>query len=72
MMRRPAVIGLGPVLDEPVVALREHLVGRPRRRPIELLAQVIEVGGHAPDHPLHPAIAETRYLKSLFCRVVLD
>ncbi|HEX7374998.1 MAG TPA: class I SAM-dependent rRNA methyltransferase [Steroidobacteraceae bacterium] len=35
-------------------------------------AQVIEVGGHAPDHPLHPAIPETRYLKSLFCRVVHD
>ena len=35
-------------------------------------AQVLEVGGHAPDHPLHPAIPETRYLKSLFCRVVND
>jgi 23S rRNA (cytosine1962-C5)-methyltransferase len=35
-------------------------------------AQVIEVGGHAPDHPIHPAIPETRYLKSLFCRVVHD
>ncbi len=35
-------------------------------------AQVIEVGGHSPDHPLHPAIPETRYLKSLFCRVVHD
>jgi 23S rRNA (cytosine1962-C5)-methyltransferase len=35
-------------------------------------AQVVEVGGHAPDHPLHPAIPETRYLKSLFCRVVHD
>jgi 23S rRNA (cytosine1962-C5)-methyltransferase len=35
-------------------------------------AQVVEVGGHAPDHPIHPAIPETRYLKSLFCRVVHD
>ena len=35
-------------------------------------AQVVEVGGHSPDHPLHPAIPETRYLKSLFCRVVHD
>ena len=35
-------------------------------------AQVIEVGGHAPDHPIHPAIPETRYLKSLFCRIVHD
>lgn len=35
-------------------------------------AQVVEVGGHAPDHPIHPAIPETRYLKSLFCRIVHD
>ena len=41
-------------------------------RHVDRFAQVVEVGGHAPDHPLHPAIAETRYLKSLFCRVVQD
>jgi 23S rRNA (cytosine1962-C5)-methyltransferase len=35
-------------------------------------AQIVEVGGHAPDHPIHPAIPETRYLKALTCRVVLD
>lgn len=35
-------------------------------------AQVVEVGGHAPDHPIHPAIPETRYLKALFCRVVQE
>ncbi len=34
--------------------------------------QVIEVGGHAPDHPIHPAIPETRYLKALTCRVVQE
>jgi len=34
--------------------------------------QIVEVGGHAPDHPIHPAIPETRYLKSLFCRVVTE
>lgn len=39
-------------------------------RHLDRFAQVVEVGGHAPDHPLHPAIPETRYLKSLFCRVV--
>lgn len=32
--------------------------------------QVVEIGGQAPDHPVHPAIPETRYLKTLFCRVV--
>lgn len=32
--------------------------------------QVVEVGGQSADHPVHPAIAETRYLKAVFCRVV--
>lgn len=32
-------------------------------------AQVLEGGGQSPDHPLHPAIPETRYLKAFFCRV---
>jgi 23S rRNA (cytosine1962-C5)-methyltransferase len=41
-------------------------------RHIDRFAQVIEVGGQAPDHPIHPAIPETRYLKSLTCRVVHD
>jgi 23S rRNA (cytosine1962-C5)-methyltransferase len=35
-------------------------------------AQIVEVGGQAPDHPIHPAIPETRYLKAFFCRVVAD
>src|SRR6202041_1945223 len=30
--------------------------------------QVLEMGGQAPDHPVHPAIPETRYLKAYFCR----
>jgi 23S rRNA (cytosine1962-C5)-methyltransferase len=34
--------------------------------------QLVEVGGHAPDHPIHPAMPETRYLKALTCRVVHD
>ncbi len=34
--------------------------------------QVLEQGGQSPDHPLHPAIPETRYLKSFFCRVVRE
>jgi 23S rRNA (cytosine1962-C5)-methyltransferase len=32
--------------------------------------QVLELGGQAPDHPVHPAIPETRYLKAYFCRVI--
>ena len=31
--------------------------------------QILESGGQAPDHPVHPAISETRYLKAYFCRV---
>jgi 23S rRNA (cytosine1962-C5)-methyltransferase len=31
--------------------------------------QILEVGGQSPDHPVHPAIPETRYLKAYFCRV---
>lgn len=31
--------------------------------------QLLELGGQAPDHPVHPAIPETRYLKAYFCRV---
>ncbi|MGQ0619056.1 MAG: class I SAM-dependent rRNA methyltransferase [Panacagrimonas sp.] len=31
--------------------------------------QLLEQGGQGPDHPVHPAIIETRYLKAFFCRV---
>ena len=31
--------------------------------------QVLHVGGQSPDHPVHPAVPETRYLKAIFCRV---
>ena len=33
-----------------------------------LQLQILEQGHQAPDHPLHPAIAETAYLKSFICR----
>jgi 23S rRNA (cytosine1962-C5)-methyltransferase len=32
--------------------------------------QVLEQHGQGADHPVHPAIAETEYLKSIFCRVI--
>ena len=31
--------------------------------------QVLAAGGQASDHPVHPAIPESRYLKAFFCRV---
>jgi 23S rRNA (cytosine1962-C5)-methyltransferase len=34
--------------------------------------QLLEQGGQSPDHPVHPAIPETRYLKSFFCRVTRE
>jgi len=41
-------------------------------RHLNRLAQVLEMGGQAPDHPVHPGIDETRYLKSFVCRIVAD
>lgn len=38
-------------------------------RAAEKHVQILESGGQAPDHPVHPAIPETRYLKAYFCRV---
>ncbi len=34
--------------------------------------QVLEQGGQSPDHPVHPAIPETKYLKGFFCRVTRE
>jgi 23S rRNA (cytosine1962-C5)-methyltransferase len=31
--------------------------------------QILETAGQSPDHPLHPAIPESRYLKAFYCRV---
>ena len=35
-------------------------------------AQILEAGGQSPDHPVHPAIPETRYLKACFCRITRE
>lgn len=34
--------------------------------------QILERGHQGPDHPVHPAIPETAYLKACFCRVVRE
>ncbi|HJU41143.1 MAG TPA: class I SAM-dependent rRNA methyltransferase [Tahibacter sp.] len=39
-------------------------------RHIDRQAQVLEQLQQSPDHPLHPAIAETEYLKGFICRVL--
>jgi 23S rRNA (cytosine1962-C5)-methyltransferase len=38
-------------------------------RHVDRFVQVVHEGGQSPDHPRHPAIPETRYLKAFFCRV---
>ena len=40
-------------------------------RHLDRHAQIIWQGGQGADHPVHPAIPETEYLKSLFARIVL-
>jgi 23S rRNA (cytosine1962-C5)-methyltransferase len=49
----------------------EELLGAIQRaaRHFDRFVQVLEIGGQAADHPSHPAIPETRYLKAVFCRV---
>jgi 23S rRNA (cytosine1962-C5)-methyltransferase len=39
-------------------------------RHLDRQLQVLEQHGQGADHPVHPAIAETDYLKSVFCRVL--
>ena len=38
-------------------------------RHLDRFAQLVAVGGQAPDHPVHPAIDETRYLRAFLFRV---
>lgn len=33
---------------------------------------ILEQGGQGPDHPVHPAIPETRYLKAVFCALAAE
>jgi 23S rRNA (cytosine1962-C5)-methyltransferase len=41
-------------------------------RHVDRFVQLLQVGGQSPDHPIHPAIPETRYLKAFFCRVTRE
>jgi 23S rRNA (cytosine1962-C5)-methyltransferase len=49
----------------------EELLGalQSAARHVDRFLQVLETGGQSPDHPVHPAIAETRYLKAYIARV---
>jgi len=48
---------------------RLHDIVRSNSRQLERFSQLIYRGTQAPDHPVHPAIEETEYLKALFYRV---
>lgn len=48
--------------------LQTQLLGASRH--LDRTLQILERGAQGPDHPVHPAIAETRYIKSLTCRVL--
>lgn len=39
-------------------------------RHLDRSLQILERGHQGPDHPVHPAIAETSYLKAFICRVL--
>lgn len=43
---------------------------RSNARELDRNAQVIEQGHQGPDHPIHSAIVETEYLKSITCRIL--
>jgi 23S rRNA (cytosine1962-C5)-methyltransferase len=47
-------------------------VVRSSGRHIDRFVQVFASEGQAEDHPVHPAIAETEYLKSIFARVLMN
>jgi len=56
------------MMSDPV--RRDAMLRAARRQGRSL--QVLEQGHQGPDHPVHPAIPETRYLKSFFCRVTRE
>ena len=48
--------------------LQNILLGSARH--LDRHIQILERGAQGPDHPVHPAIGETRYIKSITCRIL--
>lgn len=46
-----------------------HEILRASSRHVDRDLQIIATGGQGPDHPVHPALPETDYLKTFFCSV---
>ena len=73
------VLGSGPVPRKPSLLIHE-LSDLPEddlqnillqsARHLDRNIQLLERGAQGPDHPVHPAIVETRYIKSLTCRIL--
>ena len=80
--RRLNQLALGVLADEGILVscscsyhlASEDLVGaiQGAARHAGRFVQILEAGGQSPDHPVHPAIPETRYLKAYFCRVTRE
>jgi len=49
-------------------SLRDLLLKSSRH--LDRFLEIVEEGRQGPDHPVHPAIPETGYLKTFFCRVL--
>lgn len=50
--------------------LQRAILKAAQRSKVQL--QILETGEQGPDHPVHPAIPETRYLKVFYCRVLKE
>ncbi len=54
----------------PREALREQI--QRAAREVDRMAQIFDQDGQGPDHPIHPAMPETEYLKTFFARIWLE
>ena len=52
----------------PADTLLQQVQGAARH--LDRFVQMLEQGHQSPDHPVHPAIAETAYIKSFISRVL--
>ncbi len=54
----------------PREVLREQI--QRAAREVDRMAQIFDQDGQGPDHPIHPAMPETEYLKTFFARIWLE
>ncbi len=51
--------------EDELITIINHAAFKDGGRP----AQILEIGAQSADHPVHPAMPETRYLKCIFARI---